>query len=332
MPNSSKPAAMPANSAQVVPMLATTSAASARTADPHAVALAHQADQALAGDDAHPRGQAVEHDQRDGGEQEHPQQLVAVVGAEHRVGGDAGRVVVGEPGEQAGTDDGQQRTDGQALPARSPHVGAFLRRRGPGRRRGPHPGPDEVSAPAARGAGEAVPPAVRRARRAWRPRSATRRRAGMARSTRSPTAGWAPRTASAATAGPTAESTSTADSVSSRLTSAASPAASRWCTAERGVASCTAWPRSEVRCRSVQATTSSPARAESRRRPRRRSTPPKPDLHADELEVLVGGAGEHHVGDPGESLPDDVDDLGVEHVAHEQELVVVDGVADRRRR
>ena len=41
-------------------------------------------------------------------------------------------------------------------------------------------------------------------------------------------------------AGFVAARTSAADSVSSRLTSAASPAASRWCTADRGVASCTA--------------------------------------------------------------------------------------------
>ena len=53
----------------------------------------------------------MEEHEGDGGEQEHPQQLVAVVRAEDRVGGDAGRVVVGEAGEQPRTDHRQQRAE-----------------------------------------------------------------------------------------------------------------------------------------------------------------------------------------------------------------------------
>ena len=103
---------MPANSAQVVPTLATTSAASTATAQPHAVPLTHEADQTLSCDDTHACRQAVEDDEGDGGEQEHPQQLVAVVRAEDRVGRDAGRVVVGQPGEQPRTDHRQQCAEG----------------------------------------------------------------------------------------------------------------------------------------------------------------------------------------------------------------------------
>ena len=60
----------------------------------HAVALTDQADQALAGDDAHPRPEAMEDDQRNGRQQQYPQQLVSVLGAQHRVGGNAGGVII----------------------------------------------------------------------------------------------------------------------------------------------------------------------------------------------------------------------------------------------
>ena len=100
-PASSSAAAMPANSAQVVPRLATTSAPSAAHRAADAVALADQPGEPLPGDDAHPRAELVEEDERAGRERQHPEQLVAVVGAEDRVRRDPGRVVVGEPGEQA---------------------------------------------------------------------------------------------------------------------------------------------------------------------------------------------------------------------------------------
>ena len=103
------PAATPANSAQSVPVLAITRAREDEGRRAAAVALADQGQQALAGDDPQPHAELVEDDQRRGREGQHPEQLVAVLGAEDRVGGDPGRVVVGEAGEQAGADDRQQR-------------------------------------------------------------------------------------------------------------------------------------------------------------------------------------------------------------------------------
>ena len=82
--------------------------------------LPDQGQQPFAGDDAEPHPDLVEDDQRRGRERQHPEQLVAVAGAEDRVGGDPGRVVVGEAGEDAGTDHRQQRRDAagaqQAVP------------------------------------------------------------------------------------------------------------------------------------------------------------------------------------------------------------------------
>jgi hypothetical protein len=71
-----------------------------------AVAVADQPRQAATGDAAHPRTELVEDNERGGREQQHPEQSVAEVGAEDRIGRDPGRVVVGEAGEHAGPDDG----------------------------------------------------------------------------------------------------------------------------------------------------------------------------------------------------------------------------------
>ena len=49
------------------------------------------------------------------------------------------------------------------------------------------------------------------------------------------------------------------------------------------------------------------------------------DVHGDQLEALGRGAGEDHVGDTGQAVSDDIDHLGVGHVANEEELVVVEG-------
>ena len=95
-------------------MLATTSAASDQPGGAPAVALADQGQQPLAGDDPQPHPELVEDDQRRGRERQDPEQLVAVLGAEDRVGGDPGRVVVGEAGEQPGPDHRQQRRDAAA--------------------------------------------------------------------------------------------------------------------------------------------------------------------------------------------------------------------------
>ena len=56
--------------------------------------------------------------------------------------------------------------------------------------------------------------------------------------------------------------------------------------------------------------------------------PGEADLDADEFEVVIG-AGQHHVGDPGQPLADDVDDLGVQNVTHQQDLVVVERIGGR---
>ena len=57
--------------------------------------------------------------------------------------------------------------------------------------------------------------------------------------------------------------------------------------------------------------------------------PAEADFDADKFEPVVRGAGEYHVGDPRESLPHNVDDLGVEHVAHQQDLVVTKRIGGR---
>jgi hypothetical protein len=76
--------------------------------DAHAVALPDEAGEPLAGDDPHPCAELVEEDQRGRREQQHPQQPIAVVGAEDRVGRDACRIVVRQAGEQARTEDREQ--------------------------------------------------------------------------------------------------------------------------------------------------------------------------------------------------------------------------------
>ncbi len=80
----------------------------------HAIGLAHQPGETLAGDHAHAGPEVVEEHERDRGQQQHPQEAVAVVGTQHRVGGDPRRVVVGQPGQQTrahhGGEDGESAT------------------------------------------------------------------------------------------------------------------------------------------------------------------------------------------------------------------------------
>jgi hypothetical protein len=77
--------------------------------EPRAEALAHQGEQALAGHDAHARAELVVDDQRRRRQRKHPQQAIAVLGAEDRVRRDPRRVVVGQPGQDARPDHGEQR-------------------------------------------------------------------------------------------------------------------------------------------------------------------------------------------------------------------------------
>jgi hypothetical protein len=81
---------------------------------PRAVVLADEGEQALAGDDAQPHPELVEDDQRRGREGEDPEQLVAVLGAEDRVGRDPGRIIVGEASQQPGSDHCEQRRQAAA--------------------------------------------------------------------------------------------------------------------------------------------------------------------------------------------------------------------------
>ena len=81
-----------------------------------AVAVADQPRQPATGDAAHPRAELVEDDERDGRQQEHPEQAIAEVGAEDRVRRDAGRVVVREAGEHSRPDDGG-KSDHPRVPA-----------------------------------------------------------------------------------------------------------------------------------------------------------------------------------------------------------------------
>jgi hypothetical protein len=55
----------------------------------------------------------------------------------------------------------------------------------------------------------------------------------------------------------------------------------------------------------------------------------EPDLDSYQFESAVSRPRECDVGDPRESLPHDVDDLGVEHVANQQDLVVAESFWDR---
>ncbi len=92
------------------------------TAQPHAVPLTYQADETLPGDHTHACCQAVEEHEGDGGQQQDPQQLVAVVRSEYGVGGDPGRIVVGQAGEQPRTDHRQQSAETEPLAPEALHV------------------------------------------------------------------------------------------------------------------------------------------------------------------------------------------------------------------
>ena len=100
---------MPANSAAVVPRFATIRIGRHGERRAHAEALADQAREALPGHGSDPHGDRVVEDQHGRREYEHPDQLVAVVGAEDRVGRDAGGVVVRETGEDARAEHGDER-------------------------------------------------------------------------------------------------------------------------------------------------------------------------------------------------------------------------------
>jgi hypothetical protein len=72
------------------------------------------------GDDAHPGAELVKDDQSDRRERQDPEKLIAVLGANDGVRGDASWIVVGEAGKDTGTDyceQGYQRSASQQLRA-----------------------------------------------------------------------------------------------------------------------------------------------------------------------------------------------------------------------
>ncbi len=89
------------------------------------VAVADQPRQPPAGDATHPSAELVENHERDGRQQEHPEQARAEVGAEDRVRRDSGRVVVREAGEHPPPDDGGKRRRHACVggPRRPVHAG-----------------------------------------------------------------------------------------------------------------------------------------------------------------------------------------------------------------
>jgi hypothetical protein len=63
--------------------------------------LPYQADEALPGDNIHPRPEVVAHHQGDCGQEQDPEQLVAILGAEHGIGRDPGGILIAEAREEA---------------------------------------------------------------------------------------------------------------------------------------------------------------------------------------------------------------------------------------
>ncbi len=293
-----------------------------RTAEPHAVALAHQPDEALAGDDTHPGRERVEHDQRDSGQQQHPQQLVTVVGSEHRVRGDACRVVVGQAGEQPGADHGQQRTDRKAA---APHRRAS---RGSVAAVRPDAGAQEVSAPQNRLAGEEASP-MRRVvgghdgddfgrigfgHRAQYPLADDRvdgaNHLGGCRGT----------LCGEYLGGRLRVETGNEHRQAARVQQVHSRARHRklhFVSAFGGQMQIA--PSDGIAVRPG----GQPAKAKA---PQHR---PETDFDADEFHPAIGASGEHHIGDAGHSLAGNIDDLRVENITHQQDFLGVQCVGHR---
>ncbi len=81
---------------------------------PYSEPLTYETDHALPGDHPHAGPEVVEQDEGDRGQQQDPQELVAVFGAEGGVGGDPGRIVIGEPGQEPRPDNADQHHQRQA--------------------------------------------------------------------------------------------------------------------------------------------------------------------------------------------------------------------------
>ena len=111
MPARPRAAPTPTKSEMQMPKLAISTASGGEGRPADAVVLADQLGQALAGDDAHAGGEHLHERQREGDQDHHPQQAVAVLGADLRVGGDAAGVVAGVGGDQPRAEQRQQDRD-----------------------------------------------------------------------------------------------------------------------------------------------------------------------------------------------------------------------------
>ena len=89
-----------------------------RPADP--VLLPDQLGEALARDRAHPRRHLLHDDQRDVISDHHPDQVVAVLRADRRVGRDTAGVVAGVGGDQSRAEEGEQREETREARATRP--------------------------------------------------------------------------------------------------------------------------------------------------------------------------------------------------------------------
>jgi len=92
-----------------------------------AVALPDQLGEPLAGHHPHPRGEHLHHRQREGDEDQHPQQVVAVLRPDRGVGGDASGVVAGVGRDQPraeGREEYEEPATAKAEPRRKPRAAA----------------------------------------------------------------------------------------------------------------------------------------------------------------------------------------------------------------
>ena len=118
MPKISSAAAAPENSATVLATLATSRTIIAKTVQRTPEPVADQVGQALPGDDAEPGGHLLDDGQDDDRDREEPQQRQPGRGAHDAVGRDAAGVVAGDPGDEPGAHDREERE--QAPPAAEP--------------------------------------------------------------------------------------------------------------------------------------------------------------------------------------------------------------------
>ena len=262
----------------------------------------------------------MEDHQCHGREQQHPQQPVAVVGAEDRVGGDAGGIVVGQARQKSRP---QHREDSNGPGSRAGTAPRWGRVGDP--RRGGHrrdPGGRERRSHVR---GVVDPPARGSPQPATRDRRARRRRGRVVGGP--PGEGGGCSTASETLGAGSCRTTSAADAIGRCVSRWARSAPSSPWTDEDGVASWTRCPFRDVRWtwdrdRSRAGGTRSLPQAETP------EEDPCPDLQPGDDKRTVGSQLEPHISHPRRPPTRYVVHPGVEDVAHEHQLVR--GHVDRR--